>query len=75
MYNVNLKKIVQFFTVSQSFVVKFIPNQSYAYFEKSRYLDFKIFRDQPFERFGLLLIGCSPGGTSSNFWTAFFKGR
>lgn len=37
-------------------------------------IGYLLLRDQPFERFGLLLIGCSPGGTSSNFWTAFFKG-
>jgi len=27
-----------------------------------------------YERLGLLLIGCSPGGANSNFWTAMFNG-
>jgi len=27
-----------------------------------------------FERLGLLLLGCSPGGANSNFWTAMFDG-
>jgi len=27
-----------------------------------------------YERLGLLLLGCSPGGAASNFWTAMFDG-
>jgi len=27
-----------------------------------------------FERLGLLILGCSPGGANSNFWTAMFHG-
>jgi len=27
-----------------------------------------------FERLGLLILGCSPGGANSNFWTAMFNG-
>lgn len=27
-----------------------------------------------YERLGLLLLGCSPGGAASNFWTAMYKG-
>jgi len=30
--------------------------------------------DQPVARLGLLMIGSSPGGSSSNFWTVLFKG-
>jgi len=27
-----------------------------------------------YERLGLLLLGCAPGGAASNFWTAMYKG-
>ncbi|XP_023339620.1 ileal sodium/bile acid cotransporter isoform X2 [Eurytemora carolleeae] len=33
-----------------------------------------ILSEQPFARLGLLLIGSSPGGSASNFWTVLFKG-
>ena len=28
-----------------------------------------------YERLGLLLLGCCPGGVGSNFWTAMLGGR
>ncbi|KAG7172297.1 Ileal sodium/bile acid cotransporter-like 3 [Homarus americanus] len=34
----------------------------------------KIFFEDPLQRLGLFTLGCSPGGTSSNFWTLMFDG-
>merc|ERR1719481_502553 len=33
-----------------------------------------LFLGTTYERLGLLLLGCSPGGANSNFWTAMFDG-
>merc|ERR1719348_1545300 len=33
-----------------------------------------LFLETPYERLGLLLLGSSPGGAASNFWTAMFGG-
>jgi predicted Na+-dependent transporter len=32
------------------------------------------FRENPSLRLGLLVLGCSPGGLGSNFWTLLFHG-
>jgi len=37
-------------------------------------LGYIFLRDERIAWLGLLLLGCSPGGTASNFWTTFFKG-
>jgi len=37
-------------------------------------IGYLLLRDQEYARLGLLLVGCSPGGTASNFWTIFFEG-
>ncbi|XP_047468766.1 sodium/bile acid cotransporter-like [Penaeus chinensis] len=34
----------------------------------------KLFFSDPLHRLGLFTLGCSPGGTSSNFWTLMFNG-
>jgi len=31
-------------------------------------------RDNNYARYGLIIVGCSPGGTFSNFWTALWEG-
>jgi len=31
-------------------------------------------RDNTYARYGLILVGCSPGGSSSNFWAAIWGG-
>jgi len=33
-----------------------------------------LFLETNYERLGLLLLGCSPGGSASNFWTVMFDG-
>jgi len=33
-----------------------------------------LLREHVWARYGLILIGCCPGGTGSNFWTALFGG-
>lgn len=45
----------------------FMPLVAYA-------IGLLLLSNQVWARYGLILVGCSPGGTSSNFWTAMFGG-
>lgn len=46
----------------------------FAFMPLTSYLIGWLFLETNYERLGLLLLGCSPGGAASNFWTAMFDG-